>query len=116
MQYPSVYIAATNLITAIGDSSRMNYFSFKAGICAYAESEFSNSQGEPAKLALVPSQLFEQIQIEIDEGLYFSAQYERIIKLAVYNLQLLAAEPVIAHIKTPIPLLLAMPELNENNP
>ncbi len=43
----------------------------KAEYSGYRSAEFFNQQGEPMTLAPLPSDVFTQIDIDIDEGAYY---------------------------------------------
>jgi 3-oxoacyl-[acyl-carrier-protein] synthase-1 len=95
------------MITSIGADTKMTAAAVKAGMNQFAASEFENLQREAITMAAVPEEVFETLEVEIDEGSYYSELYDRIIKMAIIAArEALAQQPI----ETPIPLVLAMPE------
>lgn len=107
MDAPRLYIANIGIITPLGLHSPAVTAAVNAGISAYSLSHFDNHAGEPITMASVPSPVFEHIQADIEEGDVYCAQYDRIIKMAIYAVQQTCAGLMP---ETAIPLILAMPE------
>ena len=103
-----LYIAGMGMITPVGANTAMTAAAVKAGISGYKSSEYYTQEGQqPITMTSVPTEIFSQMQVEIDEGRYYSGQYDRIIKMAILALR----EAVSGQkIEQPIPLILAMPE------
>ncbi len=105
-----VYIANIGIISAIGDTAAMNAASVKAGISGYKVSDFYNQQQQPITLASLPDELLAELFFEMDEGAYYSDQYERILTMALFAVhEALHQQPVDAS----IPVVLAIPEMAE---
>ncbi len=79
----------------------------RADISAYQLSDYYSYDDEPVTMALVPDTLFDNIDIDIDEGDFYGAQHDRVIKMAVLALRQALSGVDIKH---PIPLILAFPE------
>lgn len=101
------YIAGMGMVTPIGANVEMTAAAVRAGISGYGVSDFYNESDEPVTMALVPEEFFTDMDIEIDEGDYYGAQHERIIKMAITALREALSQAVI---ETPVPLILAFPE------
>ncbi len=111
---PKAYIAGIGMITSIGADAAMTNASVNAEISGYERSDFFNKQGHPMTLATVPTDVFSLVDIEIDDGNYGDEQAERIIKMAVLALsEALRTADSKQLIKHPVPLILALPEENE---
>lgn len=110
---PKTYIAGTGMITAVGANTAMTAAAVKAGVSGYrASNYFTVNSRQPITMASVPDEVFTDMEVEIDEGDHYSAQYDRIIKMAILALR----EAVKGHsIKQPIPLILAVPEAFPNH-
>jgi 3-oxoacyl-[acyl-carrier-protein] synthase I len=104
---PKAYLAGIGMVTPIGENFPMTAAAVRAGISQYMVSDYLAEDGQPVTMSLVPDELFGSISLEIDEGNYFSDQYERVIKMAVMALKE-AVEPL--KLKKPLPLILAFPE------
>lgn len=96
------------MITALGPSVVTTVAAVRAGKSAYQESRYSMSSGKPVTMAEVPAELFENIELDLDEGEAFNEQYDHIIKMAVIAIaEACRNKPL----QQPIPMVLAMPEL-----
>ena len=102
-----LYLAATGMITPVGDSPETTAASIKAGISAYQASKFETPQEEAITMAGIPEEVFSDFAIEIDEGFKRSEKYSRIIKMAI-----LAASQVFQRhpVPAPVPLVLSLAE------
>ncbi len=101
------YIAGIGMITPLGFNSAMTSASVGAGISSYEISDhYHNHAGEPITLSLAPDELFTN-PFEIDEGDYYSVQYDRIIKLSILALREIFSQQ---SVERPVPLILAMAE------
>ena len=105
---PKLYIAGMGMITPIGANTAMTAAAVRAGVSGYQASHyFTKKTRQPITMTAVPEAVFTSMQVEIDEGSHYSAQYDHIIKMAILALR----EAVAGHsIKKPIPLILAIPE------
>lgn len=102
-----LYLAATGMITSIGESPEVTAASVRAGISGYTTSEYENQHGEFITMAGLPDEVYDDFEVEIDEGLYYSELYDRIIKMAI----LAAAQVFQRHpVPAPIPFILSVPE------
>ncbi len=111
---PKAYIAGIGMITSIGADAPSTAAAVNAEVSGYQLSSFFNKQGKPMTLATVPSDVFSLVEVEIDTGAYYSAQYDHIIKMAVIALsEALRTAVTKQSIKHPIPLILALPEEHE---
>ncbi len=108
---PKLYIAGMGMITPVGGNVAMTVAAVEAGISGYRASDFINSKGNPATLALVPRQLFADMQVNIGEGDRFNEQHDRIIRMAIGAIQEACCY---CEIETSIPLVLAMPDTHRD--
>ncbi|MES2824580.1 MAG: hypothetical protein V4732_13330 [Pseudomonadota bacterium] len=103
-----LYIAGMGMVSPVGGNVAMTAATVNAGISAYAASDFYSVNGNAVTMALVPNEIFDEMHVEIGEGDRFSAQHDRIIKMAI-----MAANEASTYqsIKQPIPLLMAMTDV-----
>jgi 3-oxoacyl-[acyl-carrier-protein] synthase-1 len=104
---PVAYLAGIGMITPVGENFPMTAAAVRACISRYAVSDYFSEDEHPVTMSLIPDALFDAMDIEIDEGDYYSAQFDRVIKMAIKALKE-ALTPL--DIKSPIPLVLAFPE------
>ena len=57
-----IYIAATGMITPIGENSETTIAAVKAGINRYQDSPFTNKYSYPMKLASIPDELLPKLK------------------------------------------------------
>lgn len=108
MSKKKLYIAGMGMITALGPSVATTVAAVRAGKSAYQASRYSIEGGHPVTMAEVPAGIFENIEIDLDEGESFNEQYDHIIKMAVIAIaEACNNKPI----QQPIPMVLAMPEL-----
>lgn len=109
MSSPKLYIAGMGMITPLGPNVQTTVAAVNAGISAYQESRYYTTEGDAITMAEVPAALFEDFEAEIDEGESYNEQYDHMIKMAVVALgEACRDQPI----EQPIPLVLAMPELD----
>lgn len=104
---PLAYIAGIGMITAVGADANMTAAAVKAGVNQFEASEYDNQADESITMAGVPDEVFETLQLDIDEGEYYSELYDRIIKMAVVAAREACAQQ---SIEQDIPMVLAIPE------
>jgi len=106
------YIAGIGMITPVGFNAAMTAASVNAGISGYQVSRFFNQQRQQITMSCIPDEVYASMEVEIDEGSHYCAQYDHIIKMA-----LLALREAISgrSIDKPIPLVLALPEGANND-
>ncbi len=102
-----VYVAGIGMITPVGATSAMTFAATRAGISGYRLSDRVSLDGEQISIASVPDTVFSDSLIEIAEGRYYNAQFDRIIKMTI-----IALGEAVSTISSaqPIPLVLAMAE------
>lgn len=111
MAKPQLYIAGLGMVTAIGGNADMTTAAVNANISAYELSDFDTACGEPIKMALVPDEIFDEIEVEsnltLDEGDRYNARHDRISIMAT-----MAMQEACAGIKSDksVPLLMAKSE------
>ncbi|RYZ82617.1 MAG: hypothetical protein EOO68_34125 [Moraxellaceae bacterium] len=105
---PKLYIAGMGMVTPVGGNVAMTAAAVNAGVSGYELSKFSNVNKNPVTMALVPWQLFAELDVNIDEGERFNEQHDRIIRMAIYAIREACADH---KINAPIPLLLSMPDI-----
>lgn len=111
-QAPAVaYVAGIGMLTPVGVNTDMTLASVQAGISQYSVTEYLTHDEKPITMACVPEEFFTSMDIEIDEGRRYGEQYDHIIKMAVVALREAVSRQDISE---PIPLLLAMPEPDED--
>lgn len=106
------YIAGIGMITSIGFNSEMSAASVKAGISGYqASSNLFNSENNAYTISPVPEEIFSSFHVEVEDDNNYSAQYDHIIKMAIF-----AIEEALDGIsfKQSIPLILAVPDEYES--
>lgn len=111
-EQPKVYVAGMGMITPVGFNTESTAAAVRAGISSYKISRFFNQQGQPITMSCIPDEVYTSMEVDIDEGDYYSAQYDHIIKMAILALR----EAVSGQsFEKPIPLVLAMPEETDND-
>ena len=106
------YIASIGTISSIGGNAVMTAASVKAGVSGYVVSDYYNQQQKPITLAVVPQDVFDQADFYIEPGEYYSDQYDRILKMAIYALQEAVGQQ---SIDSSIPLIYIMPDTMEQD-
>lgn len=101
------YIAGMGMVTPVGTNVEMTAAAVKAGISGYGVSDFYGQDDEPITMSLVPDEFFTSVDIEIDEGDYFSESFDRAIKMAHVSIRESLAK---LNIDKPIPFYLGLPE------
>ncbi|PUA26740.1 MAG: hypothetical protein B0W54_23690 [Cellvibrio sp. 79] len=104
---PLLYIAGTGMITAIGPSASMTFAATCAGKSGYQISNYLSKNNKPITMSLVPATVFEALDYELEECNPYNAQYDHVIKMAIYALTDACQG---YSIEGPLPLILAMPE------
>jgi len=105
------YIAGIGMITSVGADTDMTAIAIKAEYSGYRSGDFFNQQRQPMTLSPLPRALFDEVDIHIDEGAYYGAQYDHIIKMAFVALsEALRTAVSRQFITAPVPLILALPE------
>lgn len=105
---PKIYIAGIGMVTAIGANTAMTAASVRAGVTGYQSTDYYTQQTkQPITMTRVPRELLDSMQVDIDEGSYYSGQYDNIIKMAILALREAVSNQVITQ---SVPLILAMPE------
>lgn len=105
---PKLYIAGIGMITPVGFDTASTAAAVKAGVSAYhASSFFTRNTRQPITMAQVPTEIFTELEFEIDEGSHYGRQSDRIIKMAI-----LAIREAVSNVRFtgPVPLILALPE------
>jgi len=103
----AAYVAGIGMITPIGANTEMTVAAVAAGVNQFEASDYDTSDDESITMSGVPEEVFETLQVEIDEGEYYSELYDRIIKMAI----IAAREACAAQaVDNQIPLVLAIPE------
>lgn len=91
MAKQQLYIAGIGMVTAVGGNAEMTTAAVKASISAYELSDFDSKSGEPIKMALVPDELFDEIEVETNlmlaEGDRYNARHDRISIMATMAMQ-----------------------------
>ena len=91
MAKQQLYIAAMGMVSPIGGNVEMTSAAINAGISAYELSDFESDSGEPIKMALVPDEIIDEIEVETSltllEGNRFKARHDRISIMAAMAMQ-----------------------------
>lgn len=112
----ALYLASSAAITPIGDNVEKSFANMLSGISAYADSEFTSSSDEAGnneviKTAQVPGAYIDSINAEINEGAFYCALYDRILKLNIEALrQCYTSCELAVNIKNTVPLVLSLSE------
>lgn len=101
------YIAGMGMVTPVGANVEMTAAAVRAGISGYAVSDFYGQDDESVTMSLVPDEFFTSVNIEIDEGEYFSESFDRAIRMAHVSIRESLAK---LNFDKPIPLYLGLPE------
>ena len=105
------YIAGIGMVTPLGFNTDMTAAAVKAGISSYQVSRFYNNQEQPITMSCVPDNVFATMDIDIDEGGRYNAQYDHIIKMAILALREATSNQ---SIEKSVPMVLALPEEAEH--
>ena len=105
---PKLYIAGMGMVTPVGGNVAMTAAAVNAGISAYKDSPYYTQQSTPITMAQVPTEIFAGLEAEIDEGDFYNEQHDHIIKMAIIAVREACSEQSITE---PIPMILAMPEV-----
>jgi 3-oxoacyl-[acyl-carrier-protein] synthase-1 len=107
----NIYIAGIGMVTAVGGNANMTAAAISAGISGYQASEFISTTGKPIIMATVPDEVFDQLDLDLEQHHKFHRQHSHIIKMAILAMQdAYVNSSASDEQKTPMPLLLAMPE------
>ena len=107
-----LYLCATGMLTAIGDSVEMTAASVKAGMSGFDVSDYKNQHQENITMAGVPQSIFESFDFKIDMEGNNSEHYERVLKMGlIAAIQIFERQAV----NTPVPLILATSETLPNS-
>ena len=106
-QKQQIYIADMEMLTPVGANVEMTAAAILADISAYRLSDYFSKNDEPVTMALAPDALFQTLDIDIEEGDFYGAQHDRVIKMALLVLQQILSRVDIKH---SIPLILSFPE------
>lgn len=104
---PRLYIASIGMITGAGPSSLANYTLAAAGHSAYETTHHRSKNGERITMSLVPTAIFDEFTLELEECNPYNAQIDHTLKMAIIAAQHACENQ---RITNPIPLMLAMPE------
>ena len=102
-----VYIAGRGMITPIGANTEMTAAAVRAGVSAYALSDFYDRRDQPITLAPVPNDVFTLIDANIVEGNRFNERSDRVTKMAILAIREACERAPLQ----PASLLIAMPEV-----
>lgn len=102
-----VYIAGGGMITPIGANTEMTAVAVRAGVSAYALSDFYDRQQQSITMASVPNDVFALVEANIVEGNRFNERRDRVTKMAIVAIREACAERAPLQ---PVSLLIAMPE------
>ncbi len=104
---PKLYIAGIGMITPVGASTAMTAAAVRAGISAYAMSDFYGEDNQPITMASIPYGALDGLEAEIHEGSRYNERHDRVIRMAIIAVREACAQVTAP---SPIPLVLAMPE------
>ncbi|WP_086930352.1 beta-ketoacyl synthase N-terminal-like domain-containing protein [Agarilytica rhodophyticola] len=106
-----IYLAGRGIVSALGTQAAMTIAGVKAEIVRYKVSGYYTEDNQPITMAGVPKEVFAHLEDKIDQGNYYSGLYDHVIKMA-----LIALREAVANysLDKPIPLIMAMPEVDES--
>lgn len=107
---PCVHIAATSLLTPLGNTPECILVAIKAGVSAYAASAYSNHAGQPMTITQVPEDALEPLTGEL-KGARLASRVLRLARLALPPLKQVMKSYTG---NQPIPLFLVGPEILPN--
>lgn len=106
-ELPKMYLAGIGMVTPLGINTAMTAAAVRAGVSAYAETEYTGQHGLPVTMAAVPAAVFDEVEADIDEGDCYDTCHDRILKMAIIAIREACSRQ---STKQPVPLLLAKPE------
>jgi 3-oxoacyl-[acyl-carrier-protein] synthase-1 len=107
----NIYIAGIGMVTAVGGNANMTAAAINAGMSGYQASEFISTTGKPITMATVPDEVFDDLNFNLTRHHKFYSQHGHIIKMAILAMQdAYVNSCASSEQKSPMPLLLAMPE------
>jgi len=116
MSERKLYIANMGLVSSLGVDVESTVAAVNAGISAYGATRYENSNGEPVTMALVPEDIFNEIDLEIDleidEGDRYNERHDHITIMAVVALNEACGKH---ETEKAVPLVMAMSEYQFDN-
>ena len=112
MSVQKLYIANMGLISALGVDVESTVAAVSAGISAYGTTRYENASGEPVTMALVPEDIFNEIDVEIDEGDRYSERHDHITIMALIALNEACGKH---ETEKAVPLVMGMSEYQFDN-
>lgn len=114
MSERKLYIANMGLISSLGVDVESTVAAVSAGISAYGATRYENNSGEPVTMALVPEDIFNEIDadLEIDEGDRYNERHDHITTMAIVALNEACGKH---ETEKPAPLVMAMSEYQFDN-
>lgn len=106
---PRMYIAGIGMVTPVGANTAMTAAAVRAGVSAYAETEYTSQRGLPITMASIPESVFDNLEADIEDGDRYDTCHDRVVKMAIIAIREACAQQTT---KQPVPLLLAMPEVS----
>ena len=106
---PRMYIAGLGMVTPVGANTAMTAAAVRAGVSAYAETEYTSQRGLPITMASIPESVFDNLNADIEDGDRYDTCHDRVVKMAIIAIREACAQQTT---KQPVPLLLAMPEVS----
>ncbi len=95
------------MITPVGANAAKTAAAVKAGISGYAVSEFDTREDDSITMSMLPGNIFNDFDVELDEGVYFSECYDHIIKMAHIATQEALDGVIVDNL---LPVILCLPE------
>jgi len=114
MSERKLYIANMGLVCSLGMDVKSTVAAVNAGISAYGATRYENTSGEPVTMALIPEEIFSEIEIdiEIDEGDRYNERHDHITIMALIALNEACGKH---ETEKAIPLVMAMSEYQFDN-
>lgn len=106
-----IYIAGIGMLTPVGFDTPSSCAAIKAGISAYTISDYRTQAGKQVTLSGIPDGVFSEMDIEIDEGEFYSGHLDHIIRMSIFAIK----EALLNHnINKPIPFIFSLQEPHKN--
>jgi len=106
-----IYVAGIGMLTPIGFDAPSSCAAIKAGISAYALSDYRTQTGKQVTLSGIPDGVFSEMEIEIDEGEYYSSHLDHVIRMSVFAIKEALSKQ---NINNPIPFIFSLQEPHKN--
>jgi 3-oxoacyl-[acyl-carrier-protein] synthase I len=78
-----IYVAGIGMVTPLGSTLKETAIAVKAGISAYATGDIYDEQMQAVRFSFIDEAAYLGMDVEIDEGNYYSGQHDHVIKMSM---------------------------------